>query len=40
MQGLANLVAVKLQSIPRSTLVRFWHRSTLELFKYLSFEKL
>jgi len=34
------MVAHRLQQIPRSTLIRFWHASTLGLYRYLYFERL
>jgi hypothetical protein len=34
------MAARRLGEIKRSTLIRFWHRCQLELFKYLNFEKL
>jgi hypothetical protein len=34
------MVAQRLQQIPRSTLIRFWHASTLGLYRYLYFERL
>ena len=37
---IVNMIGRKMQEIPRSTRVRFWHRSSLELFKYLYFDKL
>ena len=30
----------KLRQIPRSTLVRFWHKTTLNLFNYLYYERI
>ena len=34
------MVGRKLKDIPRSTCIRFWHKATLELYKYLYFDKL
>ena len=34
------MVAAKLRSIQKSTFVRFWHHTTLYLYKYLVFEHL
>ena len=32
------MVGAKLQQTPKSTFIRFWHRSTLNLFKYMYYE--
>ena len=34
------MVAERLVAIPKSTLIRLWHHSTLHLFKYVVFERL
>jgi len=34
----AEMIGAKLQQTPKSTYVRFWHRTTLNLFKYLYYE--
>ena len=34
------MVSSKLSSIPRETRVRYWHHTTLELYKYLYFKRL
>ena len=36
----AHMVGAKLQQTPKSTFIRFWHRTTLELFKYLYYQKI
>ena len=34
------MVIEQLESIPKATRIRFWHHCTLNLFKYVTFEKL
>ena len=34
------MVTAKLDEISKATRIRLWHHSTLQLFKYLSFEPL
>ena len=34
------MVIEKLESIPRATRIRYWHHCTLELYKYVTFNKL
>ena len=34
------MVAAKLQTIPRETRMRYWHRSSLKLYEYLYFHRL
>jgi len=40
LHNVGDLVGERLQQIPRATLVRYWHHTTLELYKYLSFARL
>ena len=37
---LAEMVGKKLSQTPRSTYIRFWHRTTLNLYKYLYYERI
>ena len=37
---MVKMIGRRLQEIPRSTCVKFWHHTTLHLFKYLYYEKL
>ena len=37
---MASMVAEKLMSITQHTLKSFWHTSALNLFKYVTFERL
>ena len=34
------MVLRRLQRMPRSLIIGFWHYSVLEMFKYIGFEKL
>ena len=34
------MVGSRLQKATRSTYMRFWHKTTLELYKYLYYERL
>ena len=34
------MVASKLKAVPRSVAIRYWHRSVLNLYGYLYFERL
>jgi len=34
------MVGAKLKQMPKSTWVRLWHRTTLELFKYLYYQRI
>ena len=36
----AHMVGAKLQLTPKSTFIRYWHSTTLNLFKYLYYEKI
>jgi hypothetical protein len=37
---LADMVMEKLQKIPRSVAIRYWHHAVLHLYGYLCFERL
>ena len=39
-QHVVKMVGRKLSSIPRSTCVRFWHQTSLELYRYLFYDKI
>jgi len=34
------MVSAKLKKTPREVFVRFWHRTTLNLYKYLYYERI
>ena len=34
------MVGERLYEVPKSTYIRFWHHSALELFKYLYYQRL
>ena len=34
------MVGSKLRQTPRSTYIRYWHKTTLQLFKYLYYERI
>jgi hypothetical protein len=38
--GLADMVAAQLAGIRKSSLVRYWHHSTLWLFHFITFTRL
>ena len=40
LSNLANMVGVRLASIPRSVRIRYWHAAVLGLYGYLYFERL
>ncbi len=40
LHNVGNLVGNRLRQIPRATRVRYWHRTTLELYNYLYFKRL
>ena len=40
MPQLIDAVAAKLGKIPQYTRVRYWHHTTLELYRYLYFQRL
>ena len=37
---ISQMVGAKLKQTPRSTYIRFWHHTTLNLFKYLYYERI
>ena len=36
----AQMVGARLRNTPKETYIRYWHKTTLELFKYLYYQRI